>query len=283
MPAQMCIMLTMTAFLFAAIHRKLQTLRCLLSNRDQVSKNNHWLESASSVTARDTYPTPLIVEALKASGHLELRNENGLTPLQLASKTGNSMVVKMLPDHGAAIEAIDKYGWTSLYTAVYNGHNAIVEVLLQAEANVCAATKKWPTRWGRPSGLSQDEEWRGHALHIAAMFGRREIVKKLLHYGADVNANTGCREKCDWYWSGHGPSALHIALDTGTHYDRVGKPLDCDRLCIAQMLVDREANVNTVTGSLELDDIVRFEGFEELWEKLSRNIGEGEGVTNLYV
>jgi ankyrin repeat protein len=52
------------------------------------------------------------------------------------------MMVKMLLDHGTAIEATDKYGWTSLHTAVYNSHNAIVEVLLQAEANVCAATKK---------------------------------------------------------------------------------------------------------------------------------------------
>jgi hypothetical protein len=83
---------------------------------------NHWLESSSSVTASDTGPISLIVEALKASGHLELKNEDGLTPLQLASKTGNGMMVKKFLDHGAAIEATDKYGWISLHTAVYNGH-----------------------------------------------------------------------------------------------------------------------------------------------------------------
>jgi hypothetical protein len=147
---------------------------------------------------------------------------------------------------------------------ISNSHNAIVKVLLQAEANFCVATKKWLTRWGRLSGLYQDEAWRGHALHIAAMFGRREIVGELLHYGADVNATTGCREKFDWYLPGHGPSALHIALDTGTFYNRVGKPLDRDRLYIAQMLVDRGANVITVADNLELDDIVRFEGFQDL-------------------
>jgi hypothetical protein len=73
---------------------------------------------------------------------------------------------------------------------------------------------------------------------------------------------------------------LHIALDTGRFYDGVGEPLDQDRLCIAQMLADRGANVGTVANRLQLEDILRFEGFEDLWEKLRVGISE-KGMTVL--
>jgi len=57
---------------------------------------------------------------------------------------------------------------------------------------------------------------------------------------------------------GGGPSALHIAPDTGIFYGRRGHPLDQERLDIAWMLIERGGNVNGVADRLDLDDVMKL-------------------------
>ncbi|KIJ28495.1 hypothetical protein M422DRAFT_215370 [Sphaerobolus stellatus SS14] len=179
----------------------------------------------------------------------------------------------MLLKAGANVESADKCGWRPLHYAAFHGHETMVDWLLAANADVCASTLEWADNDTKPSRLYTGNKWKGHPIHLAAMAGNQNIMQKLLDHGADVFATTGIDTE-KWYFPGHGPTALHIALDTGLFYGRIGKPLNKTRLWIAQMLVDRGADVNTVADHLQLDDVMCFEKFEGLWDKIRAGISE---------
>jgi hypothetical protein len=107
------------------------------------------------------------------------------------------------------------------------------------------------------------------------MFGQPTIAQLLLQDGADVHASTGLMG-CS---PGHGPTALHIALDTGTFYDTRDN-LGPGMLRVAEILVENGAKAEGVADHITLDDVPRFEGFEGLWEKLRMGItGNGTSFT----
>jgi len=96
-----------------------------------------------------------------------------------AFKAGDVDELKALIKAGADVNAKDEvYGETLLYSAVLKNEIEMVEVLIEAGAEV------------------ND----GKSLHTAVHFGRREIVKILIAAGADVNVKTGS-----------GWTALHMA------------------------------------------------------------------------
>jgi hypothetical protein len=103
------------------------------------------------------------------------------------------------------------------------------------------------------------------------MTGDARIAAELLALGADVCGSTGTDGHC---FQGHGPTALHIALDTATFYDRKGDVLDRGRLEIATILVNHGADVHGVASHLGLDHVIIFEGFEDLWNKLRVGVTE---------
>ncbi|KDO29922.1 hypothetical protein SPRG_05111, partial [Saprolegnia parasitica CBS 223.65] len=62
------------------------------------------------------------------------------------------------------------HGWTPLYIASENGHEAVVGFLLGAQANA-----------------NQGDYYGTTPLHIAAQNGHETVVQLLLGAGADVN------------------------------------------------------------------------------------------------
>jgi ankyrin repeat protein len=179
------------------------------------------------------------------------------------------------------IDEVDEFGWTLLHHAVYHGRESLVDLLLDRGANVGAKSSKWATEWGRPSGLYQDSDWTGQPLHLAAMFSRKEIVEKLLKAGADVNAKSIDIDTKGWRSPSQGPTALHLTLSTGTFYSGVGHELDDTRMRIAQILIDNGAEVEGVVDHLKLSDVLRFEAWEELWDKLRVGITERATTTTI--
>ena len=94
------------------------------------------------------------------------------TPLYLAAAYGHAAVVKLLLNHNANVNAVDKNaGWTPLHRAA---NAAVAELLLNHNADVNAT----PT------------ESRVTPLHLAAMSGRTDVVELLLKHNANVNAVT---------------------------------------------------------------------------------------------
>lgn len=122
--------------------------------------------------------------------------DDGWTPLIIAAYRGNDDIAGYLLEHGANINAMDKYGYTALSWAWGKHHLTIVRLLLTrgASANVP------PVAYGEgpPKG-------KGTLLHRAVSTGEDEaLIKLLIDNGADVNAKDG---------SGRTP--LHMAVDRG--------------------------------------------------------------------
>ncbi|KUL83144.1 hypothetical protein ZTR_10995 [Talaromyces verruculosus] len=187
--------------------------------------------------------------------------------LSYAAENGYAEILSILLQHGADIEKSDNYGWRPLHLACYRGHTEIAKILIDAGADVHASTVKWNEPYYKPTGLYQDDPWTGQPLHLATMSGRADIVKLLLEKGVDIHASTGV-DVDSYGCPGHGPTTLHLALDTNVFYGRRGQALDSARLQIAQWLVERGAMVRGIIRSYSLQDILNFRDFSDLWDAL---------------
>jgi hypothetical protein len=99
------------------------------------------------------------------------------TPLHAAAHEGHTYVARLLLEHGADLNARDKYGFTPLFYAAGGGHIDIVSILLEHGADVNARDKTGNT-----------------PLHHVALLGKAVVTKLLLELGADVNA----RDEYGW-------------------------------------------------------------------------------------
>jgi ankyrin repeat protein len=99
-------------------------------------------------------------------------NKDGWTSLHSAVYNDHCEVMKVLLDKGADIAILHKNGWTSLHLAVYKGHFEVMKVLLDKGADIAILDK---------------DGWT--PLHLAAYEGHFEVVKVLLNKGADAETD----------------------------------------------------------------------------------------------
>jgi uncharacterized protein len=97
----------------------------------------------------------------------------GWTPLHFATYGGNTAAVKVLLDHGAAIDAVaaNEFANTPLQVSLLTQQLEVVQLLVARGANV---------KFKQHGGFTP--------LHEAAFTGNRAIVTLLLDAGADPNA-----------------------------------------------------------------------------------------------
>ncbi|KAJ5823599.1 hypothetical protein N7447_005939 [Penicillium robsamsonii] len=205
---------------------------------------------------------------------LELENDfnscatlspNHPSVLYHASVRGLTKVVSFLLESNVDIEKADICGWRPLHGASHHGQIAMAERLITAGATVCAST----TQFHEDSftGSEHDGElWNGHPLHLAAMEGNVDMVELLLKHGADVAANTGCFKSLDG--SIRGPTAIHIALSPQRWHLEDEEDRHDDYLKIARLLIEKGATVDGVLDQLRVNDIPKFEGYEDVWDKI---------------
>ncbi|ODP32549.1 ankyrin repeat domain-containing protein [Pandoraea sp. ISTKB] len=137
------------------------------------------LKSGVDPNARDEKGDPLLVIAMREKSvgvaklliedkrtDLEATNRAGENAMMLASLQGLTPMVKLLIDKDAEV---NKKGWTPLHYAATNGHDDIVQMLLDASAYVDAES---------PNGTTP--------LMMAARGGHITTCKVLLDGGADV-------------------------------------------------------------------------------------------------
>ncbi|KAJ3101640.1 hypothetical protein HDU96_009912 [Phlyctochytrium bullatum] len=102
--------------------------------------------------------------------------------LHFAACSGKADVVKLLLDYGADVLAVDQNSWTALHFAAELGHVAVCDVLLQKDASI----------------LEQQDDTGMTALHKAVFALKHEVVRTLVHRGADINAEDDASETpCD--------------------------------------------------------------------------------------
>ncbi|XP_003384014.3 PREDICTED: uncharacterized protein LOC100638887 isoform X2 [Amphimedon queenslandica] len=116
---------------------------------------------------------PLIVQKEKSVHvNVDCCNENGLTPLILASLNGHKDVVAMLLSFSADIHARDYQGNSSLHMAAWQNHSEVVDLLLLNGASPLSANKVGDT-----------------PLHYACQYcspGKTLSIIKLLQHDASV-------------------------------------------------------------------------------------------------
>ena len=162
------------------------------------------INHGASVNATDKYGNTALLLAVRERQNeifcLVLQNVNdaGLyivnqrTPLMQVAACGQIEIVEVLINHGASINARDKYGNTALLFAARERQKGIVELLLQKGADVEIPDEDDIT-----------------PLMEAAECGHVQIVELLINHGASVNA----KDK-------YGCTALSLAL-ANNHNDIV--------------------------------------------------------------
>src|SRR3984893_1128976 len=187
----------------AAKNQALQQLRVLLSGHPDVNVRSedgstallwaaHWNDlrtaellvraGADANAANDFRMTPLsqactngnaefVDLLLKAGANPNTPIGTGETPLMTCARTGSADAVRMLLVHGANVNAKDPtQNQTALMWAAAEQHSKVVQVLIEANADLQAHTK---------SGFT--------ALHFAARMGDMESTRILLGAGVSVN------------------------------------------------------------------------------------------------
>ncbi|OBT66708.1 hypothetical protein VE03_03983 [Pseudogymnoascus sp. 23342-1-I1] len=118
---------------------------------------------------------------------LDAQTSDGSSALNLASRTGQTLMVRMLIDRGTHITITENDGYDALKLAARGGFDEIVHILLDYGAN--------------PQTPAADGNT---AIHLATQFGHPIVLNDLLREGTDVN----CTNK-------NGLTPLHIAVAEG--------------------------------------------------------------------
>lgn len=144
-----------------------------------------------------------VATLLQNGANVETLSRSGATALAVASEVGSRDIVQLLLNAGAQVHP--KTFQAPLYAAAGAGHLEIVKDLIEAGANVNYDGYKVSRR----------------PLHAAASMGRTEIVRYLISKGAQVNA-------IEW---ANGRSAIHDAA--ASH-----------KIAILEILLKSGANIN---------------------------------------
>ena len=164
----------MALFLWA-IRKHYRKIVVVLLGHKGMEVNETELEYWSPLGVVARHGSAEVINILLSEGIDKETRCNGWAILQLASGAGHQAVVERLLDAGADVNADPAYhsGRTALQAAAGEGHQAVVARLLKAHANVNA---KPAYKFGRT------------ALQAAAGGGHQAVVERLLDVGAVVNA-----------------------------------------------------------------------------------------------
>lgn len=143
-----------------------------------------------------------------------LRNPTGegVTPLMIAAKDGDSTDVARMISEGHDLDALSKYRWTAMIFASWQGHEDIVRLLVEAGADADVVSKWITGGWLATSGGYPETS----AMLEAIRNRRYPIAEYLIDHGVVVTATA-------FTAAGHygTPELLERIVDTGTPINTV--------------------------------------------------------------
>ena len=159
------------------------------------------------------------------------RNDYGETPLVVAAGQGATEIVDVLLDAGADINLANDFGFNALRSALWENHMALARQLAARGAEVsveCAAALGDVARLDRQwRTMTQIEDLIGAYLS-ACRTGRIDVVRWFLDLGMPVDLHPSGEE-----WGGIGCSGLHHAAVNG-------------QTDVVQLLLERGSDVTLV-------------------------------------
>ena len=100
---------------------------------DEIKEIN---EERSLIKAARNQNVILVQSMLAIGADVNTHDENGLTPLHIASECGNVTLVNLLLRFGAKVNIRNSKNQTPIYFAVMNRHLEVVEKLLENDADL---------------------------------------------------------------------------------------------------------------------------------------------------
>lgn len=179
---------------------------------------------------------------LERSPDITVSNRRGTTALHYATQCDNAQVVIALLDMGANIDARDNDGKTAIIFAASRGSEELFRILLDrgADINLEGPNRRTALTYAMDEGHAiivklllerlhdlGDEKWHEidgpRAIHWAANFGNRTVVRRLLEHGINVDELNNINE---------------------TALFRAAGPAWREHVAMTKLLVDMGADVN---------------------------------------
>jgi ankyrin repeat protein len=115
---------------------QLGAVRLLIARGADINARGAKGSTALSLAVGAAHEEVLALLLVKGA-HANSGDDNGVTPLMLASECGNLGVVKMLAEHmgGQGLDKVSLDGLTALHWAAFKGHEEVVRFLLFAGAD----------------------------------------------------------------------------------------------------------------------------------------------------
>ncbi|CAG7566001.1 unnamed protein product [Fusarium equiseti] len=153
---------------------------------------------------------PVIVKLLLEEGaEIEAKDSlDSMTSLSWAAREGQEAVVKLLLEKGANVNTKSRCGETPVYLSAEGGHEAVVRLLLEKGADI----------------HMKSELWELTPLYVAAEGGHEAVVRLLLTRGADI----------------------HMKGDRGSHTPLYAAAV-LGHEAVVRLLLEKEADANTRT------------------------------------
>ena len=158
----------------------------------EVRDSHNWTPLHSAVKLGNIELVKLMLE-WKADVNADRVSRNeASTPLTIAIHSKNLPLIGILIDGGASLTQQNLSGWLPLHSAVLTDDTGVVKLLLTRGAEVDAHTQDVQRGLRRP------------ASHIAASYGKTEILRTLVAHHADLDERDG-----------YGDSILHAGARQG--------------------------------------------------------------------
>ncbi|KAK7495738.1 hypothetical protein BaRGS_00012958 [Batillaria attramentaria] len=161
-----------TPLLLAIQHDHLKTARLLITNNADINSTNEQLNDTTLLhTAIHFRRTEIVKLMLQNNVNISVKDVQGLTPLHYACFKNHTEMVRLFVEHGADVNA--KGGnLTPLQIACKSGLTEIANILIQNNADM---------------NVTYNEN-KDTLLHFVHWYDKNDIVRLLIHNGADPNA-----------------------------------------------------------------------------------------------